>query len=91
MEKVAINRFSGHVEVNDLDELLQLADREHHSVETALAKVYDLCAMGSKKMILMTLLDLSTAFDTVEHTIMMNKLQRCFGVTGSALEWVKSY
>ena len=53
-----------------------------------MVKVYDdlLCAVDSKKMILMTVLDLSAAFDIVDHTIMMNRLERYFGVTGSALE-----
>ena len=59
VEKVAINRFSGHVEVNDINELIQLAYKEHYSVETALVKVYDdLCAVDSKNMILIALLDL---------------------------------
>ena len=93
MEKVDVNRFSGHVEVSDLDELLQSAYKELHSVETALVKVYDnfFCAMDSKKIILMTLLDLSTAFNTVDHTIMMNILERCYDEASSALEWVISY
>ena len=90
VEKMAINRFHGHAEVNDLDVLLQSAYKEHHSVKTALVKVYDdlLCAMDNKKMILMTLLDLSMAFDTVDHMIRINRLERCFG---NAIEWMKSY
>ena len=90
--EVAINRFSGYAEVNDLDEILQSAYKEYHSVDEEQVKGYDdLCTVDSKKMILMTLLDLSMAFDTVDHSIMMNGLERCFGMTGSALEWVKSY
>ena len=93
VEKVALNRFSGHVEVNDLNELSQLPYKEHHSVSTAVVKVYVdlLCAVDSMKMIPMTLLDLSMAFNTVDQRVMMNRLERCFGVTGSALILVKSY
>ena len=54
-------------------------------------KKYMMTFVLCKKMILMTLLDLSMAFNTVDHTIMMNRLERLFGVTGSTLEWVKSY
>ena len=55
--------------------------KEHQCGDVALVKVYDdLCAVASKKMTLMTLLDLSAAFDTVHHTKIMNRLERCFGV-----------
>ena len=37
------------------------------------------------------MLDLSAAFDTVGHTILLNRLERRLGVTGSALQWFRSY
>ncbi len=36
-------------------------------------------------------LDLSAAFDTIEHEILIERLESVFGVTGSACEWLKSY
>ena len=47
IEKTAIRRFGGHVKLHNLDELLQSAYKEFHSVETALVKVSDdiLCAL----------------------------------------------
>ena len=93
VEKVAVKRFSNHVVKNNLDEPLQSAYKEKHSVETALIKVYDdlLCAVDNKQCIMMSLLDLSAAFDTVDHNVMFSRLEKCFGVTGKALDWVKSY
>ena len=37
------------------------------------------------------LLDLSSAFDTIDHSVLLNKLNKDFGISGSVLEWIKSY
>ena len=42
-------------------------------------------------MYVLVLLDLSTAFDTVDHTILVSRLYDRFGIQGSAIEWIKSY
>ena len=34
---------------------------------------------------------MSAAFDTVEHPVLLRRLEACFGVTGSALSWISSY
>jgi len=39
----------------------------------------------------LTLLDLSAAFDTVDHDILIERLQASFGIDGSALQWFQSY
>jgi hypothetical protein len=39
----------------------------------------------------LALLDLSAAFDTLDHQIMLNRLETTFGITGTALKWLESY
>ena len=67
--------------------------RKFHSTETALLKVQNdiLLRMGNKEVTLLVLLDLSAAFDTIEHSILLNVLERDFGVSGTALKWFDSF
>ena len=65
----------------------------HHSTEIALPKVHNdiLMNMDSQRLTLLVLLDLSAAFDTVDHEVLLNRLSTSFGVRGSALHWFVSY
>ena len=47
--------------------------------------------LDSQRVTLLVLLDLSVAFDTVDHGVLLNRLNTSFGVRGSALQWFTSY
>ena len=71
----------------------QSAYRKLHSTETALLQIQNdiLMAMDKGKVTALTLLDLSAAFDTIDHVILLDRLQKWFGISGMALNWVSSY
>ena len=72
---------------------MQSAYKEFHSTETALVKVFNDISIDidRNRAIILLLLDLSTAFDTVDHSIPLNRLAHRFGLRGSALAWFRSY
>ena len=67
--------------------------RKHCSTETALLKVQDdiLKNLDKRKGVVFLLLDLSAAFDTVDHGTLINTLKNEVGVTGECLAWIQSY
>ena len=92
-ERVVALQLNEHLKENDILEHMQSAYKSGHSTETALLKVQNdiLMAMDNQKVTALLLLDLSAAFDTVNHTILLNRLQKCVGITGGALRWFQSY
>ena len=67
------------------------------SLDTALKQLFIrvvndmLNAIDNGNLSLLTLLDLSAAFDTIDHSILLERLQTYFGIDGLPLNWVKSY
>ena len=61
--------------------------------ETCLLKVYNdlVNEADAKNVSLLALLDMSAAFDTIDHKILIDRLSKTFGITGSALNWFVSY
>jgi hypothetical protein len=92
VERAVTTRFSNHVEAEHLLPSRQSAYRVNHSTETATVAVHDelVRIIDSGKASVLELLDLSAAFDTVDHNI-LQVLGRRFGVTGTALKWFVSY
>src|SRR5437867_4904910 len=64
-----------------------------HSAETALLCIYNdlLVSISKHKLSALVLLDLSAAFDTIDHNILLSRLTSNFGVSGSALSLISSY
>ena len=93
LEKVVSHRLHSHKTSENLYEPFQSAYRAGHSTETAVLRVQNdiLESIDGGKCVFLVLLDLSAAFDTVSHDILLDRLSSQFGVCGSALAWIKSY
>ena len=93
LEKIVLAQIFEHINSNSLLPHNQSAYRPHHSTESALLKVCNdiLLALDKGKVTTLALLDLSAAFDTVDHDILFQTLYIHFGISGSALSWFKSY
>ena len=90
---VVLAQVFSHLNSHNLISEFQSAYRPGHSTETALLKVTNdlLTAMDTGKVSVLALLDLSAAFDTVDHDILLHRLEHTFGFQVAALAWVRSY
>ncbi len=93
IEQVVVKQPVSHLEDNNLSEKYQSAYRQFHSTETALTSVLNtiLMSLDQKQVVFLVLLDLSAAFDTVDHAILLKWLETRIGLRDLALEWIKSY
>jgi len=92
LERIVANQLNLYMTENHLQEKFQSAYRQHHSVETALVRVQNdiLGSIDRGDAVLLILLDLSAAFDTVSHRTLIARLDS-FGICGRVLEWFQSY
>ena len=93
VERIVAKQLLNHIYENKCHEILQSAYKTNHSTETALLRVKNdiVIAMDGQKVVLLILLDLSAAFDTVDHEILLNCMSSRFGIKGKVLEWFRSY
>ena len=92
-EKFASIQVHNYLRQHGLSPSLQSAYRQHHSTETALLKVTDdiLKTLDSHNEVVLVMLDLSAVFDTLDHTLLVERLRSYFGFSGTALQWFSSY
>ncbi|HBK70682.1 MAG TPA: hypothetical protein DDZ39_03320, partial [Flavobacteriaceae bacterium] len=92
IEKVIAVQLTKYLEENNILTDFQSAYRDNFSTETAVLKINNdiICGISKGKCVLSILLDLSAAFDTVNHTFLLNDL-RSIGISEDSMKWFDSY
>jgi hypothetical protein len=93
LERLFLNRIQSHILSSPHFNSYQSAYRSNHSTETAILStldhIYHSCDLGMSTVLVS--LDLSAAFDTVDHSILLNRLKTSFGLSGTVWAWLESY
>jgi len=91
LEKLVVLQQIDYLSVNKLLSDRQSAYRAFRSIETAGLMSDILLALDAGDIAALALLDLSAAFDTVDHTILIQRLRTSFGLNDAVLSWFRSY
>ena len=93
LERVVAEQLVSHLDSNNYLDKFQSAYRIGFSTETALLKVVNdaLVTVNSGNLVLLVLLDLSAAFDTINHNLLLERLTSISGIKENALKWFSSY
>ena len=93
LEKVVHKRLTEHISTNNLLDPNQSAYRKDYSTETMLIKMQNdiLCELDKGHIVAVVMIDVSAAFDTVSQEYLLQCFTKHFGISGKALEWMKSY
>ena len=93
IEKAIASQIHDHLINNDIVDNFQSAYKAGHSCETALLRVYNdiVTTIGRGNGVMLVLLDLSAAFDTIDHDNLFCILEKYVGICGNALKLIKSY
>jgi hypothetical protein len=93
LERVVAEHIETHLSSNHLHDPHQSAYRQYHSTETTLLRVQTdiLDALDRGSMVVLIMTDLSAAFDTLDHPILLKRFCHSFGIKEDALGWITSY
>lgn len=93
MEKVVLMQLQSHLEGLDIADKFQSGFKARHSTELALLRVHNDIAMAldAKRPIILALLDLSEAFHTVDHAVLLSTLEHLVRLRGTILKWFGSF
>ena len=93
LEKVVYSRLVEHLSANKLLSKSQSAYRSKHSTETLLLRLSNdiLSSLDKGNATILVSLDISAAFDTVNHQMLIDRYKQYFGLDGEALQWMVSY
>ena len=88
-----MDQINDHINLQNLFPEYQSAYHKNHSCETSLLKVMNtlLWNIENGMVTVLVAIDLSAAFDTVDHDILLNVVEKEFGITGNVLNWCKTY
>ena len=91
-EKAIVTQIHSHLINNDIVDNFQSAYKTGHSCETALLRVYNyiVTTIGRCNGAMLVLIDLSAAFDTIDHDNLFCILEKYVGICGNALKLIKS-
>ena len=93
IEKIVVAQLNAHLIANNILEKFQSAYKAFHSTESALLRVQNdlLRAVDTHGAAILVMLDLSAAFDTIDHATLLKALEFQCGITGTVLKWFGSY
>lgn len=93
IEKIVTVQINSFLKENSIMEELQSGFRINYSTETALTKIVSDLRLNSdaNKVSILVLLDLSAAFNTIDHDILISCLERLVGLSDNVLNWFKTY
>ena len=93
LERIVLKQIIEYLNNFNLFPEYQSAYRTSHSTETTLLDISNhiLQALDSGNLSLLALLDLSSAFDTIDHNILLKRLSHSYGINETILMWISSY
>jgi hypothetical protein len=93
VEKIVHAQLTEFTNSYELLSKFQSGYRKGHSCETAVTRIHNdiLIMIDKRENVVLLLLDLSAAFDTINHRLLLKKLKTHYGIDGTVLNWLTSY